>query len=159
MTTDPPAPSFDPVCHTCRSLAGKARIRPGPPIYEGRYWVVEHAYPCAMRGWLVIVLRRHAEALHDLTADEWAEWGDLQRRAVRALVAETGCAKEYLALFAEKPGFRHLHQHVVAVPADLPADLRGTKIFARINPAPADVVPPADLAAFCARLASAFAVV
>jgi diadenosine tetraphosphate (Ap4A) HIT family hydrolase len=110
-----------------------------------------------MLGWLVIVLRRHAEALHDLVADEWAEFGELQRRTVQVLAAETGCAKEYLALFAEKPGFRHLHQHVVAVPAALPDDLRGTKIFARINPAPADVVPPAEMAAFCARLVSAFA--
>ena len=55
-------------CWTCKSNLGEKRISPGPTIYEGKYWLVEHAYPIKMIGWLVIVLKRHAEALHELTA-------------------------------------------------------------------------------------------
>lgn len=50
-------------CHTCRSLSGERRISPGPTIYEGRNWLIEHAYPTGLKGWLVIVLKRHADAL------------------------------------------------------------------------------------------------
>ena len=60
-------------CLTCRSLSGEVLIALGPAIFEGRFWVVEHAYPCKIKGWLVLVLRRHAPALHDLTCEEWAE--------------------------------------------------------------------------------------
>jgi len=54
-------------CPVCRSNRGVERISPAPPVHEGRFWLVEHAYPCSLLGWLVIVLKGHAEALHDLT--------------------------------------------------------------------------------------------
>jgi hypothetical protein len=49
-------------CLTCKSNSGEQRISPGPTIYEGEYWFVEHAYPVKRLGWLVIVLKRHEEA-------------------------------------------------------------------------------------------------
>ncbi len=143
-------------CLTCRSLSGEARISPGPTIHTGRYWVVEHAYPCAMRGWLVLVLQRHAEALHELTADEWTELADLQQRTVQVLRQATGCKKEYLAAFTDKPGFPHLHIHLIARSPALPDELRGGQIFTQLNVAPSEAVRPTDLAAFCAHLAGAF---
>ncbi|HEY7094662.1 MAG TPA: hypothetical protein VH393_15880 [Ktedonobacterales bacterium] len=32
-------------CWSCLSLSGGRRISPGPFIHEGRYWMVDHAYP------------------------------------------------------------------------------------------------------------------
>ena len=72
-------------CYTCRSLSGERRISPGPTIVEGRYWMLEHAYPTCLKGWLVIVLKRHVEALHGLTREEFIELGELQALAVRLL--------------------------------------------------------------------------
>ena len=53
-------------CHTCESNSGEKRISPGCQIYSGQYWLVEHAYPSDLVGWLVIVLKRHCEKLHEL---------------------------------------------------------------------------------------------
>ncbi len=67
-------------CYTCLSNSGEQRISPGPTIYEGQYWLVEHAYPARRQEWIVITLKRHAEALHELTADEFSELGTIQAR-------------------------------------------------------------------------------
>ena len=48
-------------CWSCPSLSGERRISPGPFIHDGRYWMVDHAYPTRLPGWLVLVLKRHAE--------------------------------------------------------------------------------------------------
>lgn len=88
-------------CLTCLSNTGERRISPGPTIHAGRYWFVEHAYPVQQPGWLVLVLKRHAAALHELTSDEFAEFGELLERTVRVLHTVTGSAKEYASCFAE----------------------------------------------------------
>jgi diadenosine tetraphosphate (Ap4A) HIT family hydrolase len=54
------------------SNSGDKRISPGCQIFNGKYWLVEHAYPSNLVGWLVIVLKRHCEKLHDLEKEEWA---------------------------------------------------------------------------------------
>jgi|SRR5215216_4255221 len=65
-------------CWTCKSNTGEKRISPGPTIFEGKYWLVEHAYPVKAIGWLIIVLKRHAEVLHELTAEEFTELAQIQ---------------------------------------------------------------------------------
>ena len=90
-------------CPVCAANQGIKRISPGPVIYEGMAWQVEHAYPSSLLGWLVIVLRRHAEALHELTEAEAEELGVLQRAAAMALHQELGCAKEYSICYGEAP--------------------------------------------------------
>lgn len=139
-------------CLTCKSIRGERRISPGPTIYEGRYWLVEHAYPCGMLGWLVIVLKRHAGALHDLTPGEFAEMGELQGRTTRVLHRVLGCEKEYLACFAEAEGFQHVHLHVVPRAADLPDELKATKLFAMLKPGPGEAVPPEEISQLCISL-------
>ena len=88
-------------CYSCLSISGERRISPGPPIFEGRFWLIEHAYPCAMKGWLVIVLKRHAEALHELSEEESHELAELQLRTAKILHSEIGSEKEYIACFGE----------------------------------------------------------
>ncbi len=135
-------------CLTCKSISGARRISPGPTIYETEHWLVEHAYPCGMRGWLVLVLKRHAEALHELTDEEFRELGELQGRTARVLSRVLACEKEYFMCLAEGEGFKHIHAHMVAKPHGLPAELRGTGIFAMLKPGE-DTVPPQDIARFC----------
>jgi diadenosine tetraphosphate (Ap4A) HIT family hydrolase len=141
-------------CLTCRSLSGERRISPGPTIVDGRYWMLEHAYPTRLNGWLVIVLKRHAEALHELTREEFGELGELQALAVRLLHEALNCAKEYSVCFAEKEGFQHIHFHIVARSRDLPTELKGTKIFSMINVTAAEALSPEEIKAFCEQLRS-----
>lgn len=132
-------------CLTCRSVARIERISPGPVIYDGNYWIVDHAYPTSHPGWLVIVLKRHAEALHELSREEFQDLGELQYRVVQALAREFACAKEYIMMFAEQAGFSHLHFHVIQRPEGLQADYRGTKIFGRLNVALEEALPAEEI--------------
>jgi diadenosine tetraphosphate (Ap4A) HIT family hydrolase len=118
--------------------------------------VVEHAYPVKMTGWLVIVLKRHAEALHELEDGEFEELAALQKLCAQALHDSFGCAKEYAICLAESEGFKHLHYHVVARAPDLPEALRGTKIFQMIQAKEGEALPPDAIRAFCEQLALFF---
>ena len=141
-------------CHTCRSLSGERPISPGPTIYEGRYRLIEHAYPTRLKGWLVIVLKRHLEALHEVTREEFVELGELQALAVKMLHESLNSAKEYAVCFAEKEHFQHIHFHIVARPRELPDDFKGAKIFTMINVTESEALPREDISAFCEELRS-----
>ena len=123
----------EPRCLACASNEGVQRISPARPVLEGSYWLIEHAYPVGLLGWMVIVLRRHAAALHELTPEELRELGELQAALIPRLREATACEKEYLACFAEGPGFKHVHVHVVPVPADLPGSLRGSRVMSLLT--------------------------
>jgi diadenosine tetraphosphate (Ap4A) HIT family hydrolase len=139
-------------CYSCRAVSGEERISPGPIIYAGGYWLVEHAYPSAHTGWLVIVLRRHAEALHELSDAEFDELARIQARLTRLLHQELGSEKEYLAFYAEMEHFRHVHLHMVAKTPGWPEHLLGTKSFALLKVSAAEAIPPEEIRAFCERL-------
>ncbi len=78
-------------CWTCKSNSGEKRISPGATIFEGKYWLVEHAYPVKIIGWLVIVLKRHTEALHELTIEEFAELAQIQAKLIMSLPNRLVC--------------------------------------------------------------------
>jgi diadenosine tetraphosphate (Ap4A) HIT family hydrolase len=141
-------------CWSCPSLSGERRISPGPFIHVGRYWIVDHAYPTQLPGWLVLVLKRHAEALHELTGEEMVEMGDLIRRASLVLREVIGCEKEYVSCYAEAAHFAHIHVHVIPRAADLPGDLRGPRVFGLL--AADDVVPPDEIRALSEALRARF---
>jgi diadenosine tetraphosphate (Ap4A) HIT family hydrolase len=77
----------------------------------------------------VLALRRHITTVADLTDKEVSELGFLIRNVSRALEATTGCAKTYVAQFAEHPNHRHVHVHVIPRSADLRDVHRGPRIF------------------------------
>jgi len=143
-------------CWTCRSISGEKRISPGPTIFEGEYWLVEHAYPVKLKGWLVIVLKRHAEALHEITGDEFAELANIQSKSTRILFEELHCQKEYISCYAEKEHFHHIHFHVFAKPHGLPDELSGGKSFTLINVSEAEALASEELKVFCELLKSKF---
>lgn len=139
-------------CYSCKANAGERVISPGPVIYDGRYWKIEHAYPTKLVGWVVLILKRHAEALHELSPEECVEMGALFGRTAQALHDETGSEKEYIACFAEADHFHHVHIHVVPRQSDLPRELQGPRVFALLNPPSGDAADPEAVAAFSERL-------
>lgn len=145
-------------CLTCLSNSGERRISPGPTIYEGTTWFLEHAYPTALKGWLVVVLKRHVEALHELTPEEFAELAAIQARVIPLLRALLDCEKEYVMCLAEGEGFQHIHVHLVPKPRDLPPELKAARIFGLLGSPERSIeaVPPDEVAAFCETLREAF---
>ena len=53
-------------CFTCQNISGIRRISPGPFVYEDQYWLVDHAYPTSLKGWLVILTKRHQVCINHL---------------------------------------------------------------------------------------------
>jgi diadenosine tetraphosphate (Ap4A) HIT family hydrolase len=104
--------------------------------------MVDHAYPTALSGWMVIVPRRHCVALHELTREEFEELGRLQYDCVQALYRYFNCQKEYLMQFAEAAGFGHVHIHVVPRAADLAPEFKGPSIMQLLKPDRPDILPP-----------------
>ena len=139
-------------CRSCLSNSGERRISPGPPIHVSDFWQVEHAYPTKLRGWLVIVLRRHVEALHEVTAAEFRDFALVLERTVRVLRDVLSCEKEYVACFAELEHFKHVHFHVIPRATDLPADLMGTKSFALLQVTESEAVSRAEVRSLCEAL-------
>jgi diadenosine tetraphosphate (Ap4A) HIT family hydrolase len=145
-------------CWSCLSNEGTRRISPGPTIYEGTYWRVEHAYPAQLLGWLVLVLNRHAEALHELRPEEFAEFATLLERTTKLLREVLDCEKEYVIALAEAEHFHHVHVHVVPRAADLPPEFRGAKVFGLLGEKEGrTALPPAEVKALCEALRAAFA--
>ena len=139
-------------CWICKSNTGEKRISPGPTIFEGKYWLVEHAYPVKIIGWLVIVLKRHAEAMHDLTAEEFAELAQIQAKLIPLLHKELDCEKEYVSCYAEMEHFYHIHFHIFAKPHGFPEELKGGKSFALLKVTTKEAVPASEVIAFCGLL-------
>lgn len=103
----------------------------------------------------MLVLRRHAATLAEMTAEEASELGTLVRLTSRALAEVTGCAKTYVAQFAEDPQHRHVHFHVIPVPHDNPDELRSYRIFARLGVPKDQQVPEERLNELAAAMAAA----
>jgi diadenosine tetraphosphate (Ap4A) HIT family hydrolase len=143
-------------CWTCKSNSGEKRISPGPTIFEGNYWLVEHAYPVNVIGWIVIVLKRHVEALHELTVEEFGELAQIQAKLIPFLHEELRCEKEYVSCYAEMEHFRHIHFHVFAKPPSLPDELKGGGSFALLKVTPEEAVPPSQVISFCELLKDKF---
>ena len=118
-------------CYSCELIArrdaGNAPL--WDCIYRTPYWDVAHCYNTALRGWLVLIARRHIAAIDEMTGDEAIELGKMIRRVSVILKALTGCAKTYVIQFAEASGHPHVHFHIVPRMDDLPEDHRGPDIF------------------------------
>ncbi len=118
-------------CHTCelidRRNAGVAPL--WDCIRRSQFWDIVHSYNTALPGWLVLVARRHVEAIDGLSENESVELGILIRQVSIALKQVTGCVKTYVIQFAEAEGHHHVHFHIVPCMANQPEDRRSTRIF------------------------------
>lgn len=118
-------------CMTCELVS--RRNAGDVPLWDcirrTQFWDVVHSYNTALAGWLVLVARRHVEAIDELTDDEAVELGRLMRQASIALREVTGCIKTYVIQFAEHQDHPHVHFHIVPRMADQPDNRRSVRIF------------------------------
>jgi diadenosine tetraphosphate (Ap4A) HIT family hydrolase len=118
-------------CKTCelvnRRDAGDAPL--WDRIQRTQFWDLVHSYNTALPGWLVLVARRHIEAIDELTDDEAIDLGRLVRRASIALREVTGCVKTYVVQFAEDKDHPHVHFHIVPRMENQPEDRRSVRVF------------------------------
>ena len=143
-------------CLTCLNLSGERRISPGPFVYQGTHWVVDHAYPTTHLGWLVILPKRHIEALHELSREEFQELAEIEYKLVQVMHTDSSVQKEYMMCFAEGEGFHHVHIHLVPKPADLPAEIKGPRVFALLMVDEEHAIPASGLTAFCEEFTQKF---
>lgn len=143
----------DAKCLTCANN-NRPDLEPRERIHVGPHWRVAHAFGTALPGWLVVVPCRHVTALDELTPAEAAELGPLLRDVTAAMRSVLGCAKTYVALFAEAEGFAHVHFHVIPRAADLADDLQGPRVFGLLGGDAARHVSEATMDDVAARLAS-----
>ncbi len=122
-------------CMTCE-LIERRNVSEAPlwdSIQRTQFWDIVHSYNTALPGWLVLVARRHIEALDELTDKEATELGKLMRQVSIALREVTGCVKTYVIQFAEHEDHPHVHFHIVPRMENQPEDRRSTKIFGYLN--------------------------
>jgi diadenosine tetraphosphate (Ap4A) HIT family hydrolase len=98
-------------------------------IWRTDHWDLVHAFNSSLLGWLVLVTRRHIEALDELTAEEAQNLGRLLRDVSITLKAEVGCQKTYVMQFAEQKGYGHVHFHIVPRMVDIPQENMGKNAF------------------------------
>jgi diadenosine tetraphosphate (Ap4A) HIT family hydrolase len=99
-------------CLSCRlSEQPDAPVRERILVRDG--WRVAHNFDTSLPGWLVALPLRHVTRLSELEASEAGALGPLLHDVSAALEQVVGCGKTYVMLFAEQPGFAHVHFHVV----------------------------------------------
>jgi diadenosine tetraphosphate (Ap4A) HIT family hydrolase len=128
-------------CYGCENNARLDELPPRERIVLHDGWRVVHAFNTSLRGWLVLVPMRHVERFSELTDEEIVAFGPLARACSRALEAEVGCAKTYLVVLGEQPGFEHLHAHVIPRMPDVEATIKGTGVFSLLDRPEEEWVP------------------
>ena len=109
----------DNSCPICDEVAGR-RSAPGGAIYDDGLWLVSHHLgPYTDPGELIVKLRRHAEALSDLSDAEAAALGPVLRAAAGAVERAVRPERVYVAAFSER--VRHVHFYVLPRTASMPA--------------------------------------
>ncbi|WP_158679846.1 HIT family protein [Deinococcus sp. NW-56] len=83
----------------------------GPVIAQAEHWTVVLNRNQNLLGKLMLVLRRHAEAVPDLRPEEWAELHAVMGRATAAL-AGLFAPEHFNYAFLQNQD-RHIHLHVI----------------------------------------------
>lgn len=146
-------------CKTCKANRGELAA-PGGVIHRDELWQIEHTLqPLPMAGWLIAKPLRHVTAFGDLTEEEATTFGPLMRRTMGTLQHVTGAEKVYLCLFAEAPGFVHLHFHLIPAMAEWKREQRGPAVFELIGEAMrrGNLADPALAAGIADRVRAALA--
>jgi diadenosine tetraphosphate (Ap4A) HIT family hydrolase len=100
-------------CLGCDVIAGRVRP-PGGVIHEDEHWLLAHSVsPVLLRGWLVLVPKRHVEDVGALTPQEAATLGPVTTTAAAALQAALAAERIYVCSLGGEP---HLHVHFHFIP-------------------------------------------
>jgi diadenosine tetraphosphate (Ap4A) HIT family hydrolase len=139
---------FKEDCLTCKSIQGIIHLSAYPRIYESKYWVVEHMSPCAIKGWIVVALKRHCTGLHELTSDEFIDFAGIAKQLCSTIKTLLNSEKEYMMQFAEGDGFGHVHFHIISRLTDWPLEFKGINVFNAINQNNQQMIPDSILRLF-----------
>ncbi|MPY65275.1 HIT family protein [Deinococcus sp. SDU3-2] len=132
----------------------------GPVIAQAEHWTVVLNRNQNLLGKLMLVLRRHAEAVPDLHPEEWDELYSVMRRATGALGTVFAPAHFNYAFLQNQD--RHIHLHVIPRYSG-PREFAGQTFTDPDYPAhyavPAPVLPlaPEDSEALAEQLRQAYA--
>ena len=141
-------------CLTCQLTAQRDQGRAPlwDSVYRTQFWDVVHSYNTSLPGWLVLVARRHIEAIDELTPEEAVELRTLLRKTSLALKEITGCIKTYVIQFAEAAEHPHEHFHVVPRMANQPEDRRGVNVFGYLGVPEAERISEARMNEIATRV-------
>ncbi len=134
-------------CGTCERVQHRddGNAPPWDSIIRSDQWDVVHAYDSSLLGWIVLVPRRHMEAVDELTESEGHELADLLRGVSSFLKRFLGCRKTYIMQFAEHPQHPHVHFHVVPRMPDIPVENIGANVFNYLSVDEASRVPEDEM--------------
>lgn len=116
-------------CLSCLSLQRIKRIPPGNPIFISKHWTLEHKSKSPIYGWLILVLNTHKSSLDQLSPEEWYEFSILLPHITTVMKDTFDSTQQYVCQFSAKPGFNHVHWHIIPVNKNLPIKYQGSKIF------------------------------
>ena len=125
--------AWDKDCISCQAIRASKRINKVPRVMETKNWVVEHGYPTSIRGWMVIMPKRHVVAVHELTRDEMEEFGDLLQAVCLGQHELYETEKEYFVQYSEGEGYSHLNIHIVPRLEKWPDAMKGFGVFSGIG--------------------------
>lgn len=115
-------------CLSCDTVSGRFQP-PGGVVYENDYWlVVLRAKPLRNPCYPFIILKRHCEHVHELSAEEAASLGQTMKLTAQAVMKVIKPAKIHFGLYAEE--VKHLHVHVFPRMPDM---IAGNKPNRQIN--------------------------
>jgi diadenosine tetraphosphate (Ap4A) HIT family hydrolase len=120
---------WDKECQSCQAVQGFIMLTNTPRVFETTHWTVEHMNHTSIKGWLILTVKRHCRAIHELTRVEVEELGRLLPLVCRAFYVTMKTEWEYIMQLAEGEGFHHVHFHVIARMPDWPEELRGRRVF------------------------------
>jgi diadenosine tetraphosphate (Ap4A) HIT family hydrolase len=141
-------------CLVCRELTGEV-VLPGGFVYEDElvagFHVISIEQPDepSYLGHLLVVTKRHAPRLGDLTDDEAAAVGVAATHLARSLVHRGGADWVFSAVIGT--GVPHFHYHLVARYPETPRDLPWHQVDEWEGARRGD---PDEIAAFVERLRS-----
>lgn len=119
-------------------------------VFRDSLWAAEVVAGYEVPGWVVLRVRRHAERLTGLNAEEIDTLGRRIHDVVAAVGEVTGAPATYLLVFGEN--YAHFHALVAARGTDVPVERRGGAIVSlrteRADPAAARAMVPALRAAY-----------
>lgn len=145
---------FDNNCLTCADLTNSKRLTLCRELLKSRYWRLVHKRDSPILGWLVLTLNYHKKSLVDLSHEEWGELIVIFPNVTNILKNVCQAEKVYITHFAEKPGYEHVHWHIIPITENHPRQYRGPKIFSMLENKSL-ILPPETILPICEKLKTA----
>ena len=142
---------FDNNSLTCADLTNSKRLTLCRELLKTKYWRLIHKRQSPVLGWLVLTLDYHKKSLVDLTHEEWNELTIIFPNLINILKIVCQAEKVYITHFAEKPGYEHVHWHIIPISKSHLKQYRGPKIFSMLENKSL-ILPTEEIIPLCEKL-------